>query len=939
MKLKKLMFLAVVMALTNVCSGQKTMTGIVTDENNEALIGALIIVEGTNIMTLSKTDGSYHIVIPKEYEDNNVVFQYAGFPTKVLVATDGKANVQFEPEVVVKLQEIFVSTQKRLQTSVEVPLAVTAFDHTLLNQLNVAQIDEISSFVPGFNAIIQGQNKVGYSIRGVTSDGMESFFQPRISVFMNGVSVSRMQSAVVESFDMERIEIVRGPQGTLFGRGAEIGAVHYITARPKRDLSANISLNYGGYNQHGVQGFVNTPIGEKLANRFAFCYDYHDGYIKNLDGGRLNGKQTIAIRNSTSLFKNERTSFNFIVDYQGDNTPGVSFKSNKIAPEGGDLSPFTDAYLNGGSSLGVKRHIGGLTFDFDHQINPNVNISNTFGVRASYADEFFDADGTYLPLLTCEEEAESLQFSEEFRLNWTNGSNLNGFVGAGTLYETCEHKIVLGSNLQYVFPILVAPSIQSQLTQLPVQVSQGVSNAIAAYKQQMLENLKGQGYPDAVLQQASDLFDGFNANATQQIQTAMETQVDTWFKGSQWSATPDFVGDTKNIVSGILVNTLQSILDNNQQAAQLLQGQSAAQLLGGMDIGSGLSSLSALSSLEVSDNYEENQTNYTHNLESDIFADVSWNVVGNLYLTLGLRGTYELQRTGYYSSSMVAPVVGTMLYKNSGGETPWVGEDYFSWVGRFIANYMLNKTNNVYLSIAKGRRPGVVYFSSPEVSLKLRPEETYSYELGLKGNMLKNTFQYAASVYYYQWRHFQSSAYYTTEKGNREYRTNDKGRANGKGAEVSLKYHFKRYVTAFGDVTFFDGRFANKDEDGNAQEFAGNRFRLSPDYYCDFGFDVAVPIKDNLMAYFRPNFSYRSKMYFDDSNVEELSQDEYGVVNATLGLNWTTKNLVYDFSLWGKNMTNTQYIIDAGNAGQAIGFPTFVAGAPANFGVKLTVSF
>lgn len=249
------------------------------------------------------------------------------------------------------LGEVVVTTQKRRQTSIEIPVSVSALTGNSLEHLNMKQLDEMSAFVPGLQVQLQSPNNPGYVIRGVTSDGGESYSQPRISVFMDGVSISRTQASVVELYDMERVEVVKGPQGTLFGRSAEIGAMHLLRNKPVNRLNGEIKLNYGMHNQRGAEGFLNTPVSEKIANRLAFSYDAHDGYIKNLAGGRLNGKSAIAVRNSTRFLAGDNTVMNLILDYQHDNYPGTSFKNNMLAPEGGDTSPFTDAYLNGGKIL------------------------------------------------------------------------------------------------------------------------------------------------------------------------------------------------------------------------------------------------------------------------------------------------------------------------------------------------------------------------------------------------------------------------------------------------------------------------------------------------------------------------------------------------------------------------------------------------------------
>lgn len=932
---KMLLMIALLLALTGTASAQINMNGYVYGNDGEPLVGTYITINGTQIRTLTDFSGHYSLDVPAEYQDSSVVFHYVQHLPHIEQAHAGRTDVYMEVAVEKEVDDIYVSTQKRKQTSVEVPIAVTAIDRTRLDELNAYKIDEVSGFVPGFNAIVQSQNKSGYSIRGVTSDGMESFFQPRISVFLNGVSNSRAHGAVMEIFDMERIEIVKGPQGTLFGRGAEIGAVHYITNRPERIFSAQASANYGSYNQRGLSGYVNIPFAHKFADRFAFCYDQHDGYIDNLAGGCLNGKGTIALRNTLSFYQNDKSTLNLILDFQYDDTPGVSFKSNRLAPEGGDTSPFTAAYLNGGKDLGVKRHTSGITLEYESELNSNFNISNTLGFRSASGDEFYDADGTYLSILNCEEYAESIQLSEEFRLNWDNHHNLNGFVGVGAMYETCEHTIDIKSTLHYLFPICVGPRLKPYVENLPVQVSEGVKQGLNAYKEQLI-----QGKPDVVAAMISEKFDPLEESVYNELLSQMSAHLDAWFNTLEWVEAPDLFSDTKNTITSVLVENISKLVEDNPEVTTLLGGATPEQLVATMNFDDMLSDLKKYSNLPLGTDYNENETDKSRNFETDIFADLNWNIAKGLYLTFGLRGTYEKQKLGYYSTAMTAPMVGTMVYGTTNGETVWTDKDYLSWVGRFVVNYMPNKYNNIYLSVAKGRRPGVIYFNyTPDSRIELKPEETYNFELGLKGNIFKNTLSYGVAAYYYNWRHFQSSTMQMTDNGTLGFVNDDNGKANCMGAEFSMKYYFSRYVTMFSDFTYYDGKFADKGVDGNIQELAGNRFRLSSKNTFDIGFDIIIPIREKYNLYIRPNYFYRSKMYFYEENNEEFTQDDYGLLNATAGVKFTSGRLTYDFGVWGKNITNTEYLIDGGNAGKVIGFPTFIAGMPATFGVKFSVTF
>lgn len=141
----------------------------------------------------------------------------------------------FAQEEVAATDEVIVTLQKREQAIQDVPAALTAVSGEFLADNGLQEFDELSRFVPGFEVQNQSPNNPGFVIRGIASDSLEATNEPRISVFQDGVSISRAVGSYVELFDVERVEIAKGPQSTLFGRGALIGAVNVI--QNKADLS------------------------------------------------------------------------------------------------------------------------------------------------------------------------------------------------------------------------------------------------------------------------------------------------------------------------------------------------------------------------------------------------------------------------------------------------------------------------------------------------------------------------------------------------------------------------------------------------------------------------------------------------------------------------------------------------------------------------------
>ncbi|MCD8182490.1 MAG: TonB-dependent receptor [Bacteroides sp.] len=431
-----------------------------------------------------------------------------------------------------------------------------------------------------------------------------------------------------------------------------------------------------------------------------------------------------------------------------------------------------------------------------------------------------------------------------------------------------------------------------------------------------------------------------------QVQTAMSGAMQNLATGwnaqmnaSNWTSTPNFYGDTTAAVSQVLTGIMK-----NAQVAGLLQmlGMTSEQVLAQLSsgVGSSLSALQQYSAVSIPSDYQENSTNYATNQAADIFADFTWRIYRGLSFTAGLRGTYEHQKTGYSSTSDVAPIYDkSILYQTSDGEKVWASGDYYSWVGRAALNCMFGR-NNVYASVSRGRRPGVISFNNtPDEITRLKPEIIVSYEAGVKGNVLKNRLGYEFSVFYYDWSHFQSSRLVSDENGTKKYVADDAGKAHSLGFEAGLRYSFTSNIHVFGNYAYIDGKFSDTDGDGREQELAGNRFRLTPKSSFALGVDANIPLNKSAMFYVRPSYSYKSKVYFENENSELLSQDGYGVLNCNLGLQWKPKKVYYEVGLFGKNILNEEYLIDAGNSGNQIGFPTFVAGSPSIFGVSLKVGF
>src|ERR1043165_7484378 len=177
-------------------------------------------------------------------------------------------------------------------------MAITAYSGEFMSELGLNDFEDVSRFVPGFEVQNQSPNNPGFVMRGVTSDSGESFVEPRVSVFQDGVSISKSRASSVELFAVQRVEIVRGPQSTLYGRGALIGAVNIIQNRADPSHFAGfLEGSYGNFDYMSVEGMLNVPMGDTAAFRVSGRYRNRDGFIQNLLGqADFNSVDTGAIR-------------------------------------------------------------------------------------------------------------------------------------------------------------------------------------------------------------------------------------------------------------------------------------------------------------------------------------------------------------------------------------------------------------------------------------------------------------------------------------------------------------------------------------------------------------------------------------------------------------------------------------------------------------------
>jgi iron complex outermembrane receptor protein len=263
--------------------------------NNTPLPGATVMISGTrNGVNTNESGGFFLTGLPAGRIKIQV--SYVGFKSKTVEfdVHPGKneLDIQMESEPV-RLEGISVNAQKREQQVIDVPITLDVITSGFLKENNITELDKLSDFVPGLQIRMQGIDRPSFVIRGLSSDEVSPAAQPRISVFYNNVPISRTTGSAVELFDMQQVDVLKGPQETLFGRGAAIGAVHYISQKPTNSFEGYLSAGAGNFRQKDIIGAINVPVIKNILSiRAAGVYRYNEGYIENTFGKNLNGKNT-----------------------------------------------------------------------------------------------------------------------------------------------------------------------------------------------------------------------------------------------------------------------------------------------------------------------------------------------------------------------------------------------------------------------------------------------------------------------------------------------------------------------------------------------------------------------------------------------------------------------------------------------------------------------
>ena len=348
-----------------------------------------------------------------------------------------------------QIEEIVVTATKRASTLQEIPIAVSVTSAATIEEANILDLNDLQSVVPSLRVSqLQNSTNTNFIIRGFGNGANNPGIEPSVGVFIDGVYRSRSAASISDLPKLERVEVLRGPQSTLFGKNASAGVISVVTAKPSGERAGEISATVGNYGAFVASAYYENALGENSAFSISASTNTRDGYMTNLaTGNDVNDRNRQAYRAQLVVNPSDSTEIRFIADYDtidevccgvvnlqaGPTAGAIAFAGGSLVPNDpeafdyfGSVDP-TNELDNSGISMQIDR-------DYD-----NFQLTSITALRNVDSLSNIDADFTSANVIQNEISTDIDTFSQEIRLTSTNGDKVDWMVGGYFFDESIDY--------------------------------------------------------------------------------------------------------------------------------------------------------------------------------------------------------------------------------------------------------------------------------------------------------------------------------------------------------------------------------------------------------------------------------------------------------------------------------------------------------------------
>ena len=823
--------------------------------------------------------------------------------TLTLIATTIAMPVFAQQQSDVEIfEEILVTATKREQTLQEVPVAVSVISADVMNDAQVLDIKDLQFLVPSLRVSqLQTAANATFLIRGFGNGANNAGVEPSVGVFIDGVYRSRSAASLADFPNLERIEVIKGPQSTLFGKNASAGVINVVTAKPSLDgYAGSASFTYGDYDQIIVKGDVSGPLSDTFGWSLSGSYNQRDGYFTNLETGTdFNELNRWGVRGQLLWAPSDNFEARLIADMDeideiccgvANLVDGVSGFGIRSPGVGGDYlseQPFSyEGIFNFDAVNEIEN--SGVSLQLDWDLNDAVTLTSITASRSLERFDNSDSDFTTGALIS--ETAANLTdttldtFTQEFRLSGST-DNMDWLVGAfyfdedveqnsGVLFDTGIRPYadtmtkLLNAETPQDFIDALNPAVPSPLSALEAALSLPPGTFFAA----------GQGTLEAATMsnQALSLF----------------AQVD-FSLGDRSTVTlgVNYTEDEKDVTLNTLNDNVFSTLDLVDIGGQLIAQQVLASCGGPTAPGCLDLALAAAAAGQGVDC-------------SDVTSPLQ-----PCNPLLPLQAVQVLPQVVDYPNSV---------------ENGQSKDDQTTWTARFA--FDLTDQLNAYVSAGTGfkatswnlgrdSRPfaadvpaleaaGLTVPNLVPASRLADPEDSTLYEVGLKGAFDNWTFNLA--IFDQEIENFQENVFQGTG-----FVLTNAGKQSTTGVEIDVLWaltdNFDWFIAGtFLDPTYDD--YVGAPGVGGPVDLSGTKVpgvsETSINTWARWTFDLG----SSMSGFVRAEYYYESDTQVISNVPESVASRQVSMINASAGLRWDNG---FEVMLWGRNLNDDEFLQSA----------------------------
>ena len=434
-----------------------TVRGKVLDTHTrEPLVGATVAIKGTTNGASADIEGEFALITGQKLPFTLVVTS-VGYLRKEVVLNENTIEVLLEPDVN-QLADVIVSSRRRQEAVQDIPIPVSVIRGVTAEDAGAFNVNRLKELVPTVQLYASNARNTTLNIRGLgstfglTNDGID----PGVGFYVDGVYYARPAATALDFIDIEQVEVLRGPQGTLFGKNTTAGAFNITSREASFDPTGSFELSYGNYGFIQAKGSVAGPLSKKLATRVSFTGTQRNGLLYNTRTQLfINDINNIGVRAQLLYTPTDKIKITFIGDVSDQKPSGYGWpvagvvttrrpnyrQFNAIIADLGYQLPSTnpfDRVIDHDTPSKADNQLGGVSVNADIKIG-NGTLTSTSAWRYWKWTPLNDRDYTALPAFTISAgNSVHDQWSQEIRYSAKVGSNVSGVVGVFGLWQNLE---------------------------------------------------------------------------------------------------------------------------------------------------------------------------------------------------------------------------------------------------------------------------------------------------------------------------------------------------------------------------------------------------------------------------------------------------------------------------------------------------------------------